>query len=423
MRHFAVYSNRNFWLTWSAMLASRFGSTLLTLAFAAHVYFELEDAVRTASIFVVDWAVTLLVVFAGAPQADRADARRFLIRLDLAAAGVTGLFVFCLSPSLFPLALLVLGMRSFLMKTMLAARMRAMFQFFDKEQRDLFTPVINSGYYLALGLAGVTGVMLLAETAMPWVVAVDVATFLLSAVLFALVRPVAGGDAAPVPKGPLGHHLRTTLTTVGETLRTIPSLADAVFYIIVVAGFFQGTFEVLIISLPQQWFELEHAGAAAYYTLFSLGTLAGALVYQYLKRRHWLGNERGTTAVAALSACMLYLAVAFSANSVLLNAMCFLAMIVCFEAAWTHQLTRIVRYAPENVVARVTAVQNAVGYCFMALVALAAGALINRVGMAPAILLTVGCFALTCSVWELRHRFGPRRPAVSLPRAINDPGV
>ena len=412
MRHFAVYSNRNFWLTWSAILASRFGSTLLTLAFAAQDYFERKDAVRTASIFVVEWVPPILVVFVGAPQADRVDARRFLIRLELAAAGVTGLFVFCLSPSLFPLALLVLAMRSFLMKTVQAARMRAMFQFFDKEQRDLFTPVINSGYYMAFGLAGVTGMMLLAETAMRWIVAVDVATFLLSAVLFALVRPVAGGDAAPVPKVPLGHHLRTTLTAVGETLRTIPSLADAVFYIIVVAAFFQGTFHVLLVSLPQQWFGLGHAGTAAYYTLFSLGTLAGALVYQYLKRRHWLGNERGTTAVAALSASMLYLAVAFSANSVVLNAMCFLAVVVCFEAAWTHQLTRIVRYAPENVVARVTAVQNAVGYGFMALVALAAGALINRVGdMAPVILVTVGCFALTCSVWELRHRFGPRRPA------------
>lgn len=411
MKRFAVYRNGNFWLTWSAMLASRFGSALLTLAFAAQVYFERGDAVRTASILVVNWIVTFLVVFAGAPQADRADARRFLIRLDLAAAGVTTLFVFCLAPSRFPLALLVLGLQSFLSRIMLAARMRAMFQFFDREQRDLFTPVINSGYYLALGLAGVTGMMFLEEkTAMTWIVAVDVATFLLSAILIALVRPVVTEDAGPGSTVPLRRDLHGTLTAVRETLRGIPQVAEAVFYIIVVAAFFQGTFQVLIISLPQQWFGLQHKGAAAYYTVFSLGTVAGSMIYQHLKRRQRLANERATTTSTGLAASMLYLAVAFSTNNVVINAIFFLAMIVFFEMAWTHQLARIVRYTPEEVVARVTAVQNAVGYSCMALLALAAGALIDHVGEAPTIVLTVGCFALVCGVWELCHRRRSRKP-------------
>ncbi|MGW0699731.1 MFS transporter [Streptomyces sp. NPDC002867] len=420
-----VYLDRNFLLTYAASFISLFGSKLLMISYVAFVYGETGSATLASAVFAADWVANLFVGLFTTHYIDRADARRLLLRLNLAAAAVTLLFLACLSPDQFPVAVAVIFVRALLNSAVNAARVKALVQFFDKRQTDLYSAVLNSSLFIAIAVAGAAGTVILRFVGMSTVVLIDVATFLVSAALFALVRPnrarieEARRAAGDVREG-VAAHVRSAARIIVRT----PVVSTAVFYIVLTVTAFQATYLVLITAVPDLWFSLGEPGTAMFFTAESLAVIAGLFLYQYLSRRELVPETRQrrlNAAVTGFAVCM-YAALPAARSSLVLALAAFVAMVLAVEMVWAHQYKRLIAHTPEAKVSAVVGLLSALGYSLMAVFGFVFSWVMDTLGAEWAVTLDLVLIALLVTGWEARaHRLGSRHAKSIRPARTRQP--
>ncbi|MFB7667700.1 MFS transporter [Kitasatospora sp. NPDC056138] len=401
-----VYLNRNFLLSYAASFISLFGSKLLMISYVAFVFGETGSATLASAVFAADWIANLFVGLLASHRIDRSDARKLLLWLNLTAAAVTALFLACLSPDRFPVAVGVIFTRALLNSAVNTARVKALVQFFDREQTDLYSAVFNSSLFIAIAVAGAVGTFILHFVGMATVVVIDLSTFLIAAALFALVRPNTARIAeARSPEG--GRQgVAEGIRTAARIILRSPVVSSAVFYIVLSVSAFQATYEVLITAVPQLWFSMGESGTALFFTAESLAVIAGLFLYQYLSRRGLVPEtrQRALNLAVAAAATLLYAALPLARGSLALTLAVFVGMVLGCEVIWAHQYKRLIAHTPDAKVSSVVGLLSAAGYSLMAVFGFAFSWAMDRLGSGWAIGLDLLLIALTVTGWELSQR-------------------
>ncbi|MEV4334435.1 MFS transporter [Streptomyces sp. NPDC049597] len=425
-----VYLNRNFLLSYVASFVSLFGSKLLMISYVAFVYGETGSATLASAVFAADWIANLFVGLLATRYIDRADARRLLVLLNVVAAAVTLLFLSALSPRMFPLAVGVVFARALLGSAVNAARVKALVQFFDEEQTDTYSTVFNSSLFLAIAAAGAVGSFVLRFVDLRTVVLLDVATFLLSAVLFALVRPNRGRiEAARRESAGVTENVVANLRSAAVLIARSPVISSAFFYIVLAVTALQATYEVLITAVPELWFGMGPSGMAVFFTAEWLAVFAGVFVYQYLSRRGMVPEHlqaRLTVALVGFAAVM-YAVLPLTRGGLGPALAVFVLLVFAGEVVWAHQYKRLIAHSPDSRVSSVVGLLTAVYYSLMALSGFAFSLGMDTIGAEWAIGIDVAVIVLLVAGWEyaaLRRRQrtapgspepGASRPAGTLP--------
>lgn len=413
-----VYLNQNFLLTYSASFISLFGSKLLMISYVAFVFSETRSATLSAAVFATDWVANLFVGLLGAQYIDRMNAKTLLIAFNAVAALVTLLFLPFSGARYFAAALGIIFVRALLNSGVTNTRVKALVQFFDAEETDLYSPVFNSSMPIAIALAGATGTIILKFVGFAVVVWIDAITFAISALLITFARPNA-------------ERLRESMSNAGEKWQASrikeafqiigrdANLMLAVFYIILSVTSFQATYEVLATTMPQAWYGMGKSGTAVFFLLESIAVTGGMFCYQFLVRRAIVNeaNQRRFTWASAAGATALYLSLPLFRGSVVLAAIAFFLIVLVAEFLWAHGFKRIVANSPQDKIVAVVGVQTAMGYTLMGVFAFIFSAGVDHLGITGSIVLNVVGVVVLVACWEMlmkaRYTTAPETRAIS----------
>lgn len=398
-----VYLNRNFLLTYIASFISLFGSKLLMMAYIAYIFAAKGSAALASIVFAAEWATCLVIGLFGTRYIDRANAKHLLIGLNAIAALVTLLFVNFIRPEYYYYAISVIIARALLSHSINSSRIKALIQFFSREETEIFSPIFNSSMFIATALAGAVGFYILNFINLTTVVYIDSISFLLAAIILLFVKPnrerLAESIAAPRKDAAGGlYYLQTTFSIIANN----KNLASAVFYIILSVTSLQATYEILMTVIPQVWFHLGKPGTALFFAVESLFVTLASFLYQYIYRRGLItdANQRLLNLIVLAVTAATYLLLSQLKTNLYLCLIFFNVMVIGVELIWTHQFKQMISNSPPANVAAVTGVQMAMGYSLMGVFAFAFSTGLDRWGIDAAIYMNILFLALLVGGWE-----------------------
>jgi Na+/melibiose symporter-like transporter len=402
-----VYRNRNFLLTYAASFISLFGSKLLMMSYVAYVYAASSSAALASIVFAAEWTCSLVIGLFGTRFIDRQDAKHLLIKLNLIAAVVTLSFAFFTALDNYRYAIAIIMVRALLQHAVSSSRIKALVQFFSKEETELFSPVFNSSLFIAIALAYAVGIFIQTLVSFTVIVGIDSATFLIAAALFALVRPNAerlaeSTRASHAAAGNGFDHLKQALSSIARNR----SLSSAVFYIILSVTAFQATYEIVMTTVPQTWFGQGRSGTALFFTFESVFVTLGAFLYQFLNRRGFIteSNQHALNLGTIGFAVSVYLLVPQFQHHLYVTLVVINVMVVAVEMVWTHQFKQMIANTASAQIAAVTGVQMAMGYTLMGVFAFIFSVIADRWGITNAIYMNVSLAIVLVAGWELLVR-------------------
>jgi hypothetical protein len=291
---------RDFRLMWAGGLVSAFGSWLLTLAIPTHIFLVTGSLRATGLAAAAEYLPLLLLGPAAGVLADRRDRRRLMIGTNLFCAGAVAMMLLGLAP----------GRYGVLYAALVAEN--AGLVLYAPAWRARTPEVVGTGSLLssanALNAAsggvvrlagGPLGGILLVLCGARWLVVIDVASYLLSALALALTSRTAGGfPAAGITPGAVARDLREgTRVLLGQPA------ARALFPVTVVYLAANASLSAVLIPLGiERLGGSEHTG----FVLCGLGAgfLAGApalrLLLDRVQPRSLLAATLAASAVAYL---------------------------------------------------------------------------------------------------------------------------
>jgi len=291
---------RDFRLMWAGGLVSALGSWLLTLAIPTHIFLVTGSLGATGLASAAEYLPFLLLGPVAGVFADRRDRRRLMIGTNLFCAGAVAVMLLGLAPG-----------RYGVLYAALVAENAGLVLYGPAGQAR--TPaVVGTGSLLssanALNAAsggvvrlagGPLGGILLVLCGARWLVVIDVASYLLSALALALTSRTAGGSpAAGITPGAVARDLRE-----GTRVLLRQPAARALFPVTVVYLAANGSLSAVLIPLGiERLGGSEHTG----FVLCGLGAgfLAGApalrLLLDRVQPRVLLAATLAATAVAYL---------------------------------------------------------------------------------------------------------------------------
>src|SRR4051812_655460 len=193
----AVLRQRNFALLWAGGLISMLGDWLLFIALPFYIYDLTGSALATGAMFIAETLPILLFGSIGGVFADRWDRKKTMIIADLLRAALLLLLLAVRSPEWLWAIYLVVFVQSSVGQFFNPAKGALIPQLVDEQ---LLMPA-NSLNSLSIELTRLIGAplggALMALTGLGSVVALDCASFVVSALLIGLIAAPRGGHAAP----------------------------------------------------------------------------------------------------------------------------------------------------------------------------------------------------------------------------------
>ncbi|GAA4473089.1 MFS transporter [Phytohabitans houttuyneae] len=300
-------ANRGFRSLFAARFLSSAGDALSLVALMVHVADSTGQALAVSVLLLVgDFAPSLFGPLTGAIS-DRFDLRRVMIGCELVQAAL--LVAIAVSLDHLPLVLVLVGLRALAGQVFLPASRAAVPALVP--DRDL--PVANST--LGFGTNGAEAVgPLLAAALIPFAgvrgaLLVDAATFLVSALLLATLRPIPSAPAAPALLAGARQGLRFIWST--PAVRVI-----ALGFCAVVAC--NGIDDVALVVLAKDTFEAGDAAIGILLAGVGIGLFAGyALLSRYAGRLAMAGLLVAGFAISSIGNLLTGLAWAVAAAVVL----------------------------------------------------------------------------------------------------------
>ena len=273
---------RNFGLVWASSFVSDAGDWLLMIALPLFAFAVTGSALGASTVFLAELLPALVLGSFLGVLVDRWDHRRTMIAVNL----LQGVF---LLPLLFAttehiwIVYLVAAVEACLAALFNPARQALVPRLVGPEQLGTGNALMAVSENLARLIGAPLGGLAFATVGLPGVVVVDAATYLVSAVLVALSRPVSPGDEQADGPLPRIHFLRQWADGLSTIRRTRPLGTIAV--ITFLGQFAQGIFLVLFIVYVVQQLGAGDTAVGVLRGVQAIGGVAGGLLVGVLIRR------------------------------------------------------------------------------------------------------------------------------------------
>lgn len=276
---------RDFALVWASSFVSDAGDWLLMIALPLFAFAVTGSALGASTVFIAELLPTLVLGSFLGVLVDRWDHRRTMIVVNL----LQGVF---LLPLLFATAghiwivYVVAAIEACLAALFNPARQALVPRLVGPDQLGTGNSLMAVSENLARLIGSPLGGLAFATIGLPGVVMVDAATYVVSAVLVALSRPLPAPDsAAEGPEGPLPriHFLRQWVDGLSTIRRTRPLGTIAV--ITLLGQFAQGIFLVLFIVYVVKQLDAGDTAVGLLRGVQAIGGVAGGLLVGMLIRR------------------------------------------------------------------------------------------------------------------------------------------
>jgi hypothetical protein len=364
-RRAGLLGYRWFVLSWLAMLVSSVGSTLLLASLSAFFVVKQGDFLASALVFAMPW---LLPTFASRWLARLSagwPAVRRLPLVELSAGMMSVLAAVSASHGVAFLALGLLAVRGLPDSLTKMSRITIVATFpLEEGLRRSAIYLFNTSYFLGSALGGVAGIALYGRVTVLELGLLDLATFVVSAMLYRLVarspgarRPAASGGATKV--------LVDWPHVIG-LIRGSSAQAAAV-YLVLATGLLQALMFASKAAIPGVvWHQPRFIILAQ--VIASAGVFVGALMALPLRRLFRSSNPPAVLG-ALLSSGLLAVAVLVRPAWEL----SFLASVVCFEVCFAVAQARLVEAVPGEYASVVEGRVSAIGILLMLLVTVGGG--------------------------------------------------
>ncbi|MFZ5815760.1 MAG: MFS transporter [Bacillota bacterium] len=311
--------NTGFWLLMTGQSISLFGDILYTVAVLSFTYAQTNSVLGTASIMILTTLTRLMAGFVTMQVADRVPHRRLMILADLVRAcsvGVLGLFSLRWELSL-PAIYSATVVTAFAGAFYTPARSSILPSLVEREELVRANGLIAAVAQTVQMVAWAGGAMVVAAAGTSAAILFNAASFLLSALATALIRPremqpaAEAGGQGPLERLKAGWRLVWSNRVVRDVtiMDAIENFANVIWTSALLLAF---TVEVLGAG-PEWW---GYQGSA-----FFVGTVIGGLVAAAASG--WLARWGGWTIVASsASFALLTLWYTFAGSAPLAVALC-----------------------------------------------------------------------------------------------------
>ncbi|HEY2557036.1 MAG TPA: MFS transporter [Diaminobutyricibacter sp.] len=273
---------RNFGLVWASSFVSDAGDWLLMIALPLFAFAVTGSALGASTVFLAELLPTLVLGSFLGVLVDRWDHRRTMIVVNL----LQGLF---LLPLLFASAehiwivYVVAAVEASLAALFNPARQALVPRLVPPEQLGTGNSLMAVSENLARLIGSPLGGLAFATVGLPGVVVVDAATYIVSALLVGLSRPLPSGEEHADGPLPHIHFLRQWVDGLSTIRRTRPLGTIAV--ITFLCQFAQGIFLVLFIVYVVQQLGAGDTAVGVLRGVQAIGGVAGGLLVGVLIRR------------------------------------------------------------------------------------------------------------------------------------------
>lgn len=386
----ALFADRAFLLMWCAMLASTAGTFLLLLALSLTLFTGSGSGFQASAVFGVQWLLPL----AAAPLIGWLGSR-FRPRGVLAAADVAGallsLAVGFASGSGLLAVFVLLALRGLAEAVTKSVRVVALKRHMRPADLERAASLFNTSQYLGGAVGGLLGAALVERLTLPEIAAIDALTFGFAALCYLLLpaeirREGAGG---PPPTARVWRAARRALA--GR-----PGLLANFHYLLLVTAIFQGFHNVARTPLPVGQLGLGAGGLMLLQVLSSTAIVAGAL-FVALFMQGPRGRVHPALLVAATAAAMVG---AVLLREPVASLALYTVFIFGFEVAFTKVQKDVILDCPDEAIAHVSALANALQMALMMAVVFLGGGLMDHIGLAA----TAFAAAAVAGVWMLYVR-------------------
>lgn len=370
----------NLLLATLAFTISSAGSVLLHIVFAVAIYSQTGSGLLTSLFVSLQWLPALLVVLYRSDWDHGIHPKKRWFLLDGLSALLTLPVLYFVSNSgieLLPIILIllirgVIDQISRINKTVICRFI------FSKEKSTHYASFMQTGYHFGIGLAAITGIFIADKTSLINIVLIDVATFVISAVLVLLIK--YNGDVDFPKSAP-----RMSLVQRSKDYWTSLSADKRLLFCAVItplsATFFQGTYSVLQPIFPLEFLQLDAAAVSTSYVLASLAIFVGSSSFSFSVKKYRLFDEpfslitNGVLVLSVLAAAA-YMTTVTTTN-IWLCALCFTLMVFIFEFVWMAGYSGIVQFSPQNKLGSTFGISFAIGCLFGSVAAAATGYLLD----------------------------------------------
>jgi Major Facilitator Superfamily len=362
-----------------AFTISSAGSVLLHIVFAISIYSQTQSGLLTSLFISLQWLPALLVVLYRSDWDHGLNPRKRWYLLDCLAAIMTVPVLFFISDSISYLPIVLILLARGIVDQINRINKTVISRFiFAKDKSTHYASFMQTGYHFGIGLAAVTGIFIANKTDLTTVVLIDIATFLVSALLIALTKCTEDVD---FPKSAPRNSLANRIIEYSSSLKNDARL----FYLAVLppltATFFQGSYSILQPIFPLIKLKLDAAAVSASYVMASVAIFAGSSTFSFIAKKYQIFSKPFSfliTAVMSLSfvAAGIYMLTVFTAN-VWLSGISFVLMVFIFEFIWMTGYAGIVQFSPKGKLGSTFGISFAIGCFTGSLAAVIAGYLLD----------------------------------------------
>ena len=367
---------RDFGLVWASSFVSDAGDWLLMIALPLFAFAVTGSALGASTVFLAELIPMLVLGSFLGVLVDRWDHRRTMIVVNL----VQGAF---LLPLLFASAehiwivYLVAAVEACLAALFNPAKQALVPRLVGPEQLGTGNALMAVSENLARLIGSPLGGLAFATVGLPGVVMVDAATYIVSAVLVALSRPLPAPDEPADGPLPRIHFLRQWVDGISTIRRTRP--LGAISVITLLGQFSQGIFLVLFIVYVVQQLDAGDTAVGLLRGVQAIGGVVGGLLVGALIRRFSPQALVGWGYVAFGAISMLTWNLYGVTTAIWVYVGLFIVVGIPAVATSAGTITIVQKVTPPDALGRVVASFETLGGAAQGLGLLAAGLLVEHI--------------------------------------------
>ena len=394
--------DRDFALVWSSSLVSDTGDWLLMIALPLYVFAATGSALGASTVFLAELLPVLVFGPVLGMLVDRFDHRRTMIALNL-AQGLALLPLLLASHERLWIVYLVAAVQAGLAAGLQPARQALLPRLVPSQQLGSANSLVAVSDNLARLVGSPLGGIVFATLGLGGVVVMDVASYLVSAVLLFLARIDDPAEVTPAP--PIGF-LRDLAGGIATIRRTPP--LGVVLVIECLAALAQGVFLVLFVVFVVRILGANDTEVGLLRGVQAIGGILGGLVVGLLIRRLSTRTLIGWGFLVFGAIALVTWNFAPMSTVVVVYVALFAAMGIPAIATTAGTITLVQGITPPGSIGRVVAAMSTLGLAAQGVGLVMAGILTDRVGVMP-ILDAQAALYLACGVLALLFLCGPAR--------------
>lgn len=367
------------WSICAAVFVSTAGSNLLLIAMSSRYYLDKSDALGAGLIYAAQYVSVVLLSPVALRLSEAFLPCRVLFWAEMAGAGMSLLAAWALN-SVFAVALCLLVGRGFLELLVKTSRGVAVKIVGSEVGVEWANNRVNGAYFLGSAAGGLIGVVALNSMSILGVALVNMATFIISALLYARL-PAWSQDRK---SGLQNNVFRRTLRLMQDDVTVRKPLVLLLLLVIL----FQGINQVGRVWIPIQWLGLGLDGPA----MLEVFSVAGIVTGLVLVGVFFSGDKRKRLPIElAVVGCAAASYLPFLSKALPWVMFAYWLYMVLFEVAFMRALNTIFLVASKEDIALVLTFFYTTAFAGTALTVMIVGALLNCMSLASVMSVAIAC--------------------------------